>query len=77
VKRRTWLVRHARTCVAGLLTSSKLMGSFLSHAQRHTQKVLFQVEPLFAAATFGLTGLDEAVDDGNENYTIVAGEFDS
>ncbi len=47
-----------RTCVAGLLTSSKLQGSFLSHAQHHTQKVLFQVEPLFAAATFGLTGLD-------------------
>jgi hypothetical protein len=47
-----------RTCVAGLLTSPKFLGSFLSHAQRHTQKVLFQVEPLFAAATFGLTGLD-------------------
>ncbi len=47
-----------RTCVAGLLTSPKAQIHFLIEAQRHTQKVLFQIEPLFAAATFGLTGVD-------------------
>ena len=47
-----------RTCVAGLLTSPKAQIHFLIEAQRHTQKVLFQIEPLFAAATFGLTGID-------------------
>ncbi len=47
-----------RTSVAGLLTSPKAQIHFLIEAQCHTQKILFQVEPLFAAATFGLTGLD-------------------
>ncbi len=47
-----------RTNVASLLTSPKDQIHFLAEAQRHTQKVLFQVEPLFAAATFGLTGVD-------------------
>jgi hypothetical protein len=47
-----------RTSVAGLLTSPKAQIHFLIEAQRHTQKIRFEVEPLFAAATFGLTGLD-------------------
>jgi hypothetical protein len=47
-----------RTYVAGLLTSPKVHAHFLTHAHQRTQKLLFQVEPLFAAATFGLTGLD-------------------
>lgn len=47
-----------RTCVAGLLTSPRAHALFLSEAQHHTEKVLFQVEPFFAAATFGLTALE-------------------
>lgn len=46
-----------RTCVAGLLTSPKAQVHFLTEAQHHTQKVLFQVEPLFTAVTVGLVSL--------------------
>lgn len=47
-----------RTSVSGLLTSPRAHALFLAHAGQRTQKMLFQVEPLFAAATFGLAGLD-------------------
>lgn len=47
-----------RTCVSGLLTSPRAQALFLAEAHRLTQKVVFQVEPLYAAATFGLTSLD-------------------
>jgi len=47
-----------RTCVSGLLTSPRAQALFLAEAHRLTQKVLFQVEPLYAAATFGLASLD-------------------
>ena len=47
-----------RTSVSGLVTSSKTHAHFLSDAVLRTHKVLFQIEPLFAAATFGLSGLD-------------------
>ncbi len=47
-----------RTSVSGLVSSSKTHAHFLSDAVLRTHKVLFQIEPLFAAATFGLSGLD-------------------
>ena len=47
-----------RTCVSGLLTSPRAQALFLAEAHRLTQKVIFQVEPLYAAATFGLAGLE-------------------
>jgi len=47
-----------RTSVSGLLTSPRTHAIFLVNAGQRTQKMLFQVEPLFAAATFGLTGID-------------------
>ncbi|HEY6407521.1 MAG TPA: hypothetical protein VIY29_08645, partial [Ktedonobacteraceae bacterium] len=42
-----------RTCVSGLLTSPRAQTLFLAEAHRLTQKVVFQIEPLYAAATFG------------------------
>ncbi len=47
-----------RTCVSGLLTSPRAQALFLAEVHRLTQKVVFQVEPLYAAATFGLASLD-------------------
>ncbi len=49
-----------RSSVAGLLSFSKRSGAanFLTHAQRRAQGLLLQVEPLLAAATFGLAALD-------------------
>ena len=47
-----------RTCVAGLLTSPRAHAHFLTEAHRLTHKVVFQVEPLYAAATFGLASLE-------------------
>lgn len=47
-----------RTSVSGLLTSPRAHALFLTDAGQRTQKMLFQIEPLFAAATFGLAGLD-------------------
>ena len=46
--------------VAGLLAWPQADGSanFLVHAQRRAKGVLLLVEPLFAAATFGLAALD-------------------
>lgn len=47
-----------RTCYSGLLTSPRAAALFLGEAHRLTQKVIFQIEPLFAAATFGLASLE-------------------
>jgi hypothetical protein len=47
-----------RTYCSGLLTSPKAQAIFLVEAHRQTQKVVFQVEPLYAAATFGLASLE-------------------
>jgi integrase len=47
-----------RTCYSGLLTSPRAAALFLGEAHRLTQKVVFQVEPLFAAATLGLAALE-------------------
>ena len=47
-----------RTCYSGLLTSPRAAALFLNEAHRLTQKVVFQVEPFYAAATFGLAGLE-------------------
>jgi integrase len=45
-------------CASRGLTSPRAAALFLSEAHRLTQKVVFQVEPLFAAATFGLASLE-------------------
>ena len=47
-----------RTNASGLLPSPKAHAHFLTQALRLTRKVLFQVEPLYAAATFGLASLE-------------------
>jgi integrase len=47
-----------RTCYSGLLTSPRAAALFLNEAHRLTQKVVFQVEPFYAAATFGLAALE-------------------
>ena len=49
-----------RTSVAGLLAFSHRSGAanFMIHAQRRARGLLLQVEPLIAAATFGLAALD-------------------
>jgi hypothetical protein len=47
-----------RTCFSGLLTSPRAASLFLNEASRLTQKMVFQVEPFYAAATFGLAGLE-------------------
>ena len=47
-----------RTSTTGLLTSPRTAVQFLTEAHQHTRKLLFQVEPLFAAATFGLAAVD-------------------
>jgi hypothetical protein len=47
-----------RTCVSGLLTSPRAPALFLNEAHRLTHKVVFQVEPISAAATFGLAALE-------------------
>lgn len=47
-----------RTCFSGLLTSPRAPALFLNEAHRLTHKVVFQVEPFYAAATFGLAGLE-------------------
>ncbi len=47
-----------RTCFSGLLTSPRAPALFLNDAHRLTHKVVFQVEPFYAAATFGLAGLE-------------------
>lgn len=44
--------------VAGLLTWPKTDGSFMNDAQRVAQGVLIPLEPLYAAAMFGLLALD-------------------
>src|SRR6266700_7054448 len=48
-----------RTSTTGLLTSPRTAVQFLTEAHQHTRKLLFQVEPLFAAATFGLVFLND------------------
>ncbi len=47
-----------RTCYSGLLTSPRAAALFLNEAHRLTQKMVFQVEPFYAAATFGLAALE-------------------
>jgi len=46
------------TFTSGLLTMSHSQGNYLSHAQNRCKGILFMIEPLFAAATFGLAALD-------------------
>jgi hypothetical protein len=47
-----------RTCYSGLLTSPRAAALFLNEAHRLTGKVVFQTEPFYAVATFGLAGLE-------------------
>ena len=47
-----------RTCFSGLLTSPRAQALFLNEAHRLTYKVVFQIEPFYAAATFGLAALE-------------------
>lgn len=44
--------------VTGLLTWPQTQSTFMSEAQRRAEGLLVPVEPLFAAATFGLAALD-------------------
>ncbi len=46
------------THVSGLLTTPQAQANYLSEAQMRCKGLLFFVEPLFAAATFGLAALD-------------------
>jgi hypothetical protein len=52
------LISPFRTDMPGLLIWPRETAGFLDEAQNRTDRLLFLVEPLFAAATFGLAVLD-------------------
>ena len=46
------------THITGLLTTPQAQANYLCEAQKRSKGLLFLIEPLFAAATFGLAALD-------------------
>jgi hypothetical protein len=63
--------------IRGLLTWSKAQQSFLRVAQQHTAGLLFLIEPLYAAATFGLAAFDFFTTTGARNGEIIQISLDA
>ncbi len=60
-----------RTTLGGLLCWPKTQERFLREAQHRTQGIIFVIEPLYAAATFGLAALSFFTTTGARNGELV------
>lgn len=65
------LLHPFRADIAGLLSYKGSEKRFLSEAQKRTQGLIFLVEPLYAAATFGLAALDFFTTTGARNGELI------
>jgi hypothetical protein len=71
------VVAPFRTVIPGLLVWPKAQHDFLRLAQKRTKGILFLVEPLYAAATFGLAALDFFTTTGARNGEIIQFSLDA
>lgn len=66
-----------RSGIVGLLCWGQAQGTFMRGAQKRTQGLLLLIEPLFAAATFGLAILDFFTTTGARNGEIIQLSLDA
>lgn len=70
-EKQTGASRPFQTDIAELLVWSKSQEHFLLEAQKRSKGLLFLVEPLYAAATFGLAALDFFTTTGARNGELI------
>jgi hypothetical protein len=71
------LISPFHTGIASLLNWPKTQHDFLLQAQKRTQGLLFLIEPLYAAATFGLALLDFCTTTGARNGEVIQLSLDA